>query len=89
MDFGTGGISTLTASAGVDNAYAGKQIEIRLDSTSGTLLGTFTFTGTGGWDVYTTQSCAVSSTTGTHTLYLVCKGTGQGFGNIDWFKFIQ
>ncbi len=75
-----------TTRCGVDNAYAGKQVEIRLDSTTGTLLGTMTMQGTGGWEVFQEQMINISSASGVHNIYVVFKG-GSGVGNFDWFKF--
>ena len=41
------------------------RIEARLDSASGTLVGTCAVSGTGGWQTWTTVSCPVSGATGT------------------------
>jgi hypothetical protein len=87
IDFGTGK-TQFSASVGVEPAYAGKQLELRLDSTTGTLIGTFTLDSTGGWDNYATQTCRVSGASGIHNLYIVAKASGGGYGNIDWFKFV-
>ncbi|WP_340006698.1 carbohydrate-binding protein [Paenibacillus sp. FSL K6-0276] len=86
IDFGTG-INQFMANVGVDPAYAGKQLQLRLDSTTGPLIGTLTISSTGGWDTYATQTCAVSGVSGVHNLYIVAAGSGDGVGNIDWFKF--
>jgi hypothetical protein len=90
IDFGTG-VSQLSASVSVDPSYAGKQFELRLDSTTGTLIGTFTISNTGGWNNYTTQTCSISNATGVHNLYIVAKGStaNNWVGNIDWFKFVH
>ncbi|MCJ8014217.1 carbohydrate-binding protein [Paenibacillus sp. KQZ6P-2] len=87
IDFGTG-ISQFVASVAVDSGYAGKQLQLRLDSTTGPLIGTLTIKSTGGWDTYATQTCAVSGVSGVHNLYIVGAGSGEGVGNIDWFKFM-
>ena len=64
--FGTGA-SSFTAR--VASAASGGRIELRLDSTSGPLVGTCTVAGTGGWQTWTTVSCPVNGATGTQDLY--------------------
>jgi hypothetical protein len=39
-----------------------------------------------GWDTYSTQTCTVTNTSGTHNLYVVFT---PSYSNINWFKFIQ
>jgi predicted alpha-1,6-mannanase (GH76 family) len=60
-----------------------RQLEVRLDGISGTLLGTATvpLTGASSW---TTVSCAIPNTTGRHPIYLVYKGKDL---EIDSFRF--
>ncbi|GGG51948.1 carbohydrate-binding protein [Paenibacillus radicis (ex Gao et al. 2016)] len=87
IDFGSGELSQFQASVSVDPGYAGKQIELRLDSTTGPLIGTITFSNTGGWTTFQTQTTAVSGASGVHHLFLVAKGSGVGYGSIDWFSF--
>ncbi|WP_042160229.1 carbohydrate-binding protein [Paenibacillus gorillae] len=87
IDFGNGELNQFQASAAVDPGYAGKQIELRLDSKTGPLIGTFTFSDTGGWTSFQTQTTDVSGASGVHHLFLVAKGSGIGFGSIDWFTF--
>jgi hypothetical protein len=73
--------------ARVASATSGGNIEIRLDSSTGTLVGTCPVTGTGGWQTYTTKTCSVSGASGTHNLYLKFTG-GTGFlFNVNWFQF--
>jgi arabinoxylan arabinofuranohydrolase len=84
VDFGTGATSF---DARVSSATSGGNIEIRLDSASGTLVGTCAVSGTGGWQTWTTKSCAITSVTGLHDLYFRYTG-GSGFlFNINWWKF--
>jgi hypothetical protein len=59
------------------------KIEIRLNSSGGTLLGTLNVASTGSFDTYQEQTCSVSSISGTNNLYLVFSGAV----NIDWFMF--
>jgi hypothetical protein len=78
--FGTGANSF---SARVASPSSGGNIEVRLDSATGTLVGTCRAPGTGGWQTWTTVSCPVSAATGTHDLYLRFTG---GF-NVNWWQF--
>lgn len=67
--------------ARVANPGSRGSIQIRLDSNTGTLLGTCPVPVTGGYQIWTNSSCALSAATGTHKLYLVYSG---GF-NVEWF----
>ncbi|TYQ12695.1 UNVERIFIED_CONTAM: GH35 family endo-1,4-beta-xylanase [Acetivibrio alkalicellulosi] len=58
-------------------------IELRLDSPTGTRIGTLQVATTGGWGVYEEQTCNITRVTGIHDLYLVFTGPV----NIDWFTF--
>ncbi|WP_237178995.1 carbohydrate-binding protein [Paenibacillus sp. MMS18-CY102] len=84
LDFGTGvnSFSVRTASA-----TSGGSIEVRLDSVNGTLAGTCTIPGTGGWQAWTTRTCSISTISGTHTLYLKFVGGAGSLFNVRWFKF--
>ncbi len=62
---------------------ADTSIELRLDSPTGTLVGTLPVVSTGGFNAYEEQSCNINKVTGKHDLYLVFKGAV----NIDWFTF--
>lgn len=86
INFGNTGANNFIARVAVDPAYAGKNIEIRLDKYNGPLIGTLTVANTGGWSNYTDQSVTVSGADGIHDIYLVFKG-GSGICNMDWFKF--
>ncbi|MEU4420329.1 family 43 glycosylhydrolase [Actinoplanes sp. NPDC024001] len=82
--FGAGATSF---SARVASATAGGRIELRLGSPTGTLAGTCTVPGTGGWQTWTTVTCPVSNATGTQDLYLrFTGGTGSLF-NVNWWQF--
>jgi hypothetical protein len=83
--FGATGPTAFTASTA--STGTGGTIEIRLDSATGTLAGSCTVPGTGGWQVYTSTSCAVNGITGTHTVYLVFTGGAGNLMNLDWFRF--
>jgi hypothetical protein len=76
-----------TFNARVASAGAGGTIQIRLDSPTGTLIGTCTVPVTGNWQTWTTVTCGVTATSGTHTLYLVYQGGTGNLFNIEWFSF--
>jgi hypothetical protein len=84
VDFGGGATSF---QGRVASANSGGNIEIRLDSTSGTLVGTCSVAGTGGWQTYVTNTCSVSGASGTHNLYLRFTGGSGYLLNVNWFKF--
>ena len=91
MDFGTSGIQCFEAR--VASYGNGGSLELRLDSQTGTLIGTCEILPpTGGWQTWTNKACSVSGATGNHTLYLVFVG-GVGSYNIsnlfsvNWFTF--
>jgi pectin methylesterase-like acyl-CoA thioesterase len=66
----------------------GGTVEFRLDAADGTLIGTATVSGSTGWSDFKKFSTAITSTTGTHDLYLVFKhptNTGYLF-NLDYFE---
>ena len=84
VDFGAGATSF---EARVASAASGGSIELRLDSETGTLVGTCEVPGTGGWQTWTTVSCDVSGATGIQDLYLVFKGGGDYLFNFNWWKF--
>jgi len=84
IDFGSGATSFQARTA--SNASGGN-IEIRLDSTSGTLLGTCSVAGTGGWQTWVNSTCNVIGASGTHNLYLKFTGGSGYLFNINWFKF--
>ena len=84
VDFGTGATNF---QARVASATSGGNIEIRLDSTNGTLVGTCVVAGTGGWQTWVTQTCSVSGATGIHNLYLKFTGGSGYLFNVNWWKF--
>ncbi|MDP4180635.1 MAG: carbohydrate-binding protein [Bacillota bacterium] len=79
LDFGSGATSfkTLIADTGSAN------IELRLNSPTGTLIGTLPVASTGDWNTYQEQTCKINNVTGVNDLYLVFSGAV----NIDWFTF--
>jgi beta-xylosidase len=82
-----------TFTARVASGLRGGQIEIRLDSLGGQLLGTLNVPGTGGWEKWqtiTTDLAELESYPGrlhTRDLYLVFKGRkGPKLFNFDWWE---
>jgi hypothetical protein len=78
------GVNTLTFhyAKGVD----GGTIEVRLDSTTGQLLGTLTPGSTGSWSTWKDATLSLAAATGSHTLYLVAVGSTAGIFNLDWIE---
>ncbi|MFZ5988938.1 MAG: carbohydrate-binding protein [Bacillota bacterium] len=60
-------------------------VELRLNSPTGTLIGTLSVAPTGGWNVYQEQACNINMVTGLNDLYLVFSGGV----NTDWFTFVE
>ncbi|MDP4182192.1 MAG: carbohydrate-binding protein, partial [Bacillota bacterium] len=79
VNFGSGAVSFKAVVATTSST----NIQIRLNSSSGTLLGTLSTTSTGSFNTYTTQTCSVNNVGGIYDLYLVFSGSV----NIDWFMF--
>ena len=84
VNFGEGAQSF---QARVSSATNGGNIEIRLDSIDGTLVGTCPVKGTGDWQTWADVTCNVSGVTGKHDLYLKFTGDSGYLFNINWFKF--
>jgi arabinoxylan arabinofuranohydrolase len=83
--FGTGARSF---TARVSSAASGGKIELRLGSTSGTLIGTCNVAGTGNWQTYASVTCNVSGATGTQDLYFRFTGNGNdSLFNFNWWQF--
>lgn len=79
VNFGKGAISF----KGMIASELATNIELRLNSPTGTRIGTLEVEVTGDWGEYTEQTCSVSGATGVNDLYLVFSGPV----NIDWFTF--
>jgi peptidoglycan/xylan/chitin deacetylase (PgdA/CDA1 family) len=81
VDFGSGATSFKALVSNGNSAAA--NIEVRVDSASGTLLGTLSVSSTGGWNNFQEKTCNISKVTGVKNLYLRFTGSV----NIDWFTF--
>lgn len=77
-----------TFTARVASGLRGGQIEIRVDSLGGQLIGTLNVPGTGGWEQWQTMTIDLTSiVTGTHDLYFVFTGRkGPKLFNFDWWE---
>jgi hypothetical protein len=84
VNFGAGAAAFY---AGVADAGGGGNIELRLDSLAGTLVGTCAVPVTGGWQTWSTVACAVSGVTGVHDLYLRFTGGAGNLFNLNWWQF--
>lgn len=84
VDFGTGATAF---KARVASANSGGNIELRLDSPTGKLVGTCSVAGTGGWQTWTDKTCTVSGATGIHDLYLKFTGGSGSLLNFNWWQF--
>ncbi|KAL2870740.1 glycoside hydrolase family 43 protein [Aspergillus lucknowensis] len=74
--------------AQVASAGNGGNIELHLDSETGTLIGTCSVEGTGDWQTWETVSCPVSDATETHDLVFYFTGEGSDFlFNFNWWQF--
>jgi len=84
VDFGKGAKSF---EASVASTTTGGNIEIHLDSLTGTLLSTLTVKNTQGLQNWIVQSSKVLKNKGVHDLYFVFKGGEGHLFNFDWWKF--
>lgn len=83
FDSGVSGIDISAASAN-----NGGTVEVRLNSSTGTLLTSVPISNTGGWNTFNNFSASINTAvTGTQDLYLVFTGSGSGLFDIESFKF--
>ena len=66
----------------------GGSIEVRLGSATGTLLGTFTPTGTASWSTYEDAEIEITPVDGVHDVYVLATGI-MYVANLDWIEFFQ
>ncbi len=76
------GASTLAVR--VASGGAGGNVELHIDGTTGAQLGTCAVPVTGGWQTWSTQTCALSGANGVHDVYLVYTGSGSGLFSMQW-----
>jgi arabinoxylan arabinofuranohydrolase len=84
VDFGAGAVSF---EASVASEQSDSAIEIRLNDVAGQLVGTCSVPATGGWQTWSTTSCAVDGAEGVHDLFFVFTGGSGALTNFDWWRF--
>lgn len=85
VDFGDKGAAAF--SARVASGSNGGIIELRLDSLHGEVIGTLPVSYTGGWDLWTTKTAAVTGATGVHDLFLIFRGDEAELFKFDYWQF--
>lgn len=85
VDFGQQGAAKFTASLATLEREA--TIALRIDSETGTTLGTLKVKPTESAGSWESQSCQVRGARGVHDLYIKVFGSGASPVNIDWWKF--
>lgn len=73
-----------------DAAYAGQFLDFYIDGpddTSGRRIARVTVPATGGFNTFVEYDVATETITGTHDVYIVCRG-GAGIANLHWFRFL-
>jgi len=73
--------------ARVASETSGGNIELRLNSPTGTLVGTCAAPNTGDWQTWVTSFCSVKGADGVHDLYMVFTGDSGLLLNFNWWKF--
>jgi len=86
IDFGRGAASF---KARVASATSGGNIELRIDSIDGPVVGICPVAGTGGWQEWADATCEVSDLKGVHDLYLKFTGGSGYLLNVNWFTFVE
>jgi hypothetical protein len=72
--------------ARVAGAGAGGTIQIYLDSSTGTLIGSCPAPVTGGGQIWTNVYCGVSAASGNHNVYLVFAGGAGNLFSVEFFS---
>ncbi|ANW97130.1 hypothetical protein AXE80_12915 [Wenyingzhuangia fucanilytica] len=65
----------------------GGTIEVRLGSTTGTLIGSLDVAGTGGWGNWEIAQTNITNVSGNQDVYFVFTGESGYLFNVDWFSF--
>lgn len=74
---------TVSASSATD----GGKIDIKLDKTDGTSVGSCEIKKTEGWQDFQTFECDVKGAEGEHDLFFVFDGGNDFLFNLDWWQF--
>ncbi|MDN4085357.1 carbohydrate-binding protein [Paenibacillus polymyxa] len=84
-DFGSAGAKTFKANVATN---VGGNIEVRLDSETGPLVGSLKVPSTGGMQTWREVETTINNATGVHNIYLVFTGSGSGnLLNLDAWQF--
>ncbi|KIN02771.1 carbohydrate-binding module family 1 protein [Oidiodendron maius Zn] len=86
VDFGSGAASF---AARVASAGSGGKLELRLDSSTGMLVGTCVVSNTGGAQMWATVTCPVSGATGKQDLYFHFTGGSGNLFSFDYWQFFN
>ncbi len=86
VDFGSGATAV---DVRVVTAGAGGSIEARLDSQTGTRVGTCAVTNTGGAETWVTKTCPISDATGVHDLCFAFTGGSGNLFNFNWWNSLR
>jgi beta-glucanase (GH16 family) len=86
VEFGTGasGVQLRLASG----STATGTVQVRLGSTTGTVLASVPVSSTGGWQTWVTRTAGLSAS-GRHDVYLTFTGSGGDFVNLNWLTFTR
>jgi hypothetical protein len=86
VNFGSNGATKFDLRVAVPRSLAGKTIQVRTGSPTGTVLGSITTRATDGWHDYDPMTTSIRRTTGVKDIYLTFSGGGR-IGNLDSFVF--
>lgn len=90
VDFGAGGVSRFSALLARGESGGNPQINIRLESVSGPLVGRLPVADTGSWNVWSEQNVALwSNVVGGQTVYFVGAGSSSDIGNMHRVRFYR
>jgi beta-glucanase (GH16 family) len=88
VDFGTEAKRSLVARIASGAATGSVLVEVRLDSATGPVIGSFGAASTGGWQKWQTVPANINPTTGVHTVFLTFKSDNVGdLLNLNKFTF--
>ena len=85
VDFGKELVDACNIRYAVPCSYAWQNIQIRLDSYMGEIVGEHITENTGGWDKFEIKTFPINPTTGIHDIYVKFRGK-NGIGTLDWFQ---
>lgn len=72
----------------VSSPNEGEKIIVRINSPTGTVIGTISVPSTGGWNNYKTISTTLNRVRGAQTIYLCSEGgNDESLFNLNWFEW--